>query len=76
MYHITPSAFAPVPTLLANHRRFVPKGRLNGRTRVLNLPSGTYILGTTSPALKRRAIIGSPSGSTLQSTCICEIHFR
>jgi hypothetical protein len=50
----------------------VPKGRPNSRTRLLpfSRPCGTYILGTTFPALKRRVIVGSPYGTRLQPTCI------
>jgi hypothetical protein len=46
----------------------VPKGRLTNSARLLplNRPFGTYALGTAFPALKRRAIDRSPSGTTLQ----------
>jgi hypothetical protein len=57
--------------MVVEHRR-VPKGRLTNGARLLqfNRPFGTYALGTTFPALKRRAIVGSPSGTTLQFTCL------
>jgi hypothetical protein len=46
----------------------VPKGRLTNSARVLpfNRPFGTYALGTVFPALKHRAIVRSPAGTTLQ----------
>jgi hypothetical protein len=45
----------------------VPKGRLTDSARVLpfSRPYGTYALGRGFPALKRRAIVESPSGTTL-----------
>lgn len=55
---------------MADQYRRVPKGRLNGCARALPVsrPFGTYPLVTVFPALKRRAIVGSPSGTTLQGT--------
>jgi hypothetical protein len=57
---------------VADERRRVPKGRLNdgGRGLPFSRPYGTYSLGTAFPALKRRAIVGSPSGTKPQLTCI------
>jgi hypothetical protein len=57
---------------IVGERHRVPKGRLINGPRLLqfNRPFGTYALGTTFPALKRRAIVGSPSGTTLQFTCL------
>ena len=57
---------------IADEHRRVPKGRPNACARFLpaTRPCGTYTLVTVFPALKRRAIVGSPSGTTLQSTCI------
>jgi hypothetical protein len=48
----------------------VPKGRLTNSARVLPFirPFGTYAIGTAFPALKRRVIVRSPSGTTLQLT--------
>jgi hypothetical protein len=53
---------------VANERCQVPKGRLNdgGRGLLFIRPSGTYCLGTAFPALKRRAIVGSPFGTKPQ----------
>ncbi len=55
---------------MADQYRRVPKGRLNGCARALPVgrPFGTYPLLTVFPALKRRAIVGSLSGTTLQAT--------
>ena len=43
----------------------VPKGRLNGcaPARDFNRPFGTHRLRCSDPALKRRAIVKSPSGT-------------
>ena len=45
---------------MVDERHRVPKGRLTNATRLLQFdrPFGTDALGTTSPALKRRAIVG------------------
>ena len=55
---------------MGDEGRRVPKGRLTNSTRVLPFirPFGTYALETAFPALKRRAIVGSPSGTTLLLT--------
>jgi hypothetical protein len=57
---------------MVDERHRVPKGRLTNGARLLqfNRPFGTYALGTTFPALKRPAIVGSLSGTTLQYTCL------
>ena len=57
---------------IADEHRRVSKGRLDGRARLgpVSRPVGIYGVWATFPALKRRAIIGSPSGKTLQSTRI------
>jgi len=56
---------------VANECCQIPKGRLNdgGRGLLFSRPSGTYCLGTAFPALKRRAIVGSPFGTIPQIIC-------
>src|ERR1017187_481593 len=56
----------------ADEHRRVPKGRLNddGRLRPFSRPVGTHALRTTFPTLKRRAIVGCPSGTTLRVPCV------
>ena len=60
---------------MVDEERRVPKGRLSDSAWVfsLNRPFGTYAFGAAFPALKRRAIVGSPSGTTLlgPSVSIC-----
>lgn len=52
----------------ADEHRRVPKGRLNGDAQLVlsNRPIGTPALCPACPALKRRAIVGSPGTSLLR----------
>ena len=57
---------------MAGKRSRVPKERLNCGARGLGFsrPFGTYAHRAAIPALKRRAILRCPSGTTSQTTCL------